>query len=73
MSSDDEYYDNEHDQLDFYCSICGAFIEAIGDPSECFIDDLVCDVCEKNIDEYISALPDPLSPRLPPKIKSVDL
>jgi len=69
MSSDDEYY--EHDQLDFYCSICGELIEGV-DPDG-FIDDLVCDVCEKNIDEYISALPDPLSPRLPPKIKSVDL
>lgn len=67
MSSDDDYK-----RLDFYCSICGA-LAMVDDPSECFIDDLVCEGCEKNIDEYISAFPEPLSPRLPPKFKSVEL
>lgn len=70
MDSDSEYeYAScaEHDEINFFCTICGCTIPNC-DPDS-FIDDLFCDVCEQHLNDYIDHLPPPPLPLPLPKLK----
>jgi hypothetical protein len=70
METDSEY-DYENTELDFFCSVCGCTILAVGG-DDCFIDDLFCEVCEQNINDYIAELPPPPPASPIYKLKTID-
>jgi hypothetical protein len=66
-----EYYDDD-DFIQYVCFVCGITLSDSDIECDGFIDDFLCESCEKKTEQFIESLPDPLSPRLPPKIKTID-
>lgn len=66
----DSDYDYETTELDFYCTVCGSTI--VNCDPDCFIDDLFCEVCEQNLNDYIAELPPPPPTSPIHKLKTID-